>query len=437
MAKIQRDKQTKFRWVMVILALVAIVTNYMDRANLSVALPFMDKELGLSSGEAGLILGAFFWTYAIFQVPAGMLVDKVGARLAFAGAVVWWSVLTMATSLARGTVSLLSLRLLLGVGEAAAFPAATKFVERWFPRNERALATGIYDSGARGGTLIALPVCTALIMAFGWKASFIFCGAIGLIWVLVWLWVGSEYPSENKYVNEAEAKHIVAGQATGSPERARVRWTRLFTSRVVWAMSLGFACQGYVIYFFITWYPTYLVTERGFSLMELGGLGILPGIAGLAGSWVGGWISDRIAASYLGLNFSRKFCIVLGMALSSVIGFAGYASQTWMVLTLLSVAFFGVSVATSSILALPADISPAGGRSVTGTVAGFQNCIGNLAGIVSPAAIGFMKDWSGSFTPGLVSASVIAIIGCLIYIFAVGPIRDDVLEHVIDEGYEQ
>lgn len=229
MAKIQRDKQTKFRWVMVILALVAIVTNYMDRANLSVALPFMDKELGLSSGEAGLILGAFFWTYAIFQVPAGMLVDKVGARLAFAGAVVWWSVLTMATSLARGSVSLLSLRLLLGVGEAAAFPAATKFVERWFPRNERALATGIYDSGARGGTLIALPVCTALIMAFGWKASFIFCGAIGLIWVLVWLWVGSEYPSENKYVNEAEAKHIVAGQATGSPERARVRWTRLFT----------------------------------------------------------------------------------------------------------------------------------------------------------------------------------------------------------------
>lgn len=425
------EKPTKFRWFMVFLAFLAIVTNYMDRANLAVALPYMNTELHLSSGESGLILGAFFWTYAAFQIPAGMLVDRLGAKAVFAAAVVWWSIFTMATGLARGAASLLGLRFLLGVGEAGAFPAATKFVERWFPPTERGLASGIYDCGARGGTLIALPICTAIITAYGWKASFLFTGAVGLVWVVVWLFVASEFPAQSRFVNEAEVKHIGEDAPATKRRAVRIKWGRLFTSRVVWAMSLGFACQGYVIYFFITWYPTYLVKERGFTLLQLGFYGILPGLAGLVGSWLGGWISDRIAASHYGLDFARKTCIVVGMALSSTIGVAGIVTQAWLALLLLSVAFFGVSVATSSILALPADVSARGERSVAGTVAGFQNCVANLAGIASPAVIGFLKDATGSFTPGLVSASIVAIIGCLIYIFALGPIRPDVLEHVV------
>jgi MFS transporter, ACS family, D-galactonate transporter len=424
-------KPTKFRWFMVFLAFLAIVTNYMDRANLSVALPYMNAELHLSAAESGLILGAFFWTYAAFQIPAGMLVDRLGAKAVFAAAVVWWSIFTMATSLARGGASLLGLRFLLGVGEAGAFPAATKFVERWFPPTERGLASGIYDCGARGGTLIALPICTAIITAYGWKASFIATGAIGILWVVVWLIVSSEYPSQNRFVNEAEVNHIAEAAPAANRRAVRIRWSKLFTSRIVWAMSLGFACQGYVIYFFITWYPTYLVKERGFTLLQLGFYGILPGLAGLVGSWFGGWISDRIAASHYGLNFARKVCIVVGMALSAVIGLAGIVTQAWLALLLLSIAFFGVSVATSSILALPADVSERGERSVAGTVAGFQNCIANLAGIASPAVIGLLKDTTGSFTPGLVSASIVAIVGCLIYIFALGPIRPGVLDHVI------
>lgn len=427
----QLGKPTKFRWFMVFLAFLAIVTNYMDRANLAVALPYMNTDLHLSAGESGLILGAFFWTYAAFQIPAGMLVDRLGAKAVFAAAVVWWSVFTMATGLARGAASLLGLRFLLGVGEAGAFPAATKLVERWFPSTERGLASGIYDCGARGGTLIALPICTAIITAYGWKASFLFTGAIGLVWVVVWFLVASEFPSQNRFVNEAEARHIEGGAPAPQKSSVRIKWSKLFTSKVVWAMSLGFACQGYVIYFFITWYPTYLVKARGFTLLQLGFYGILPGLAGLVGSWFGGWISDKLAASHYGLDFARKACIVVGMALSATIGLAGIVTQAWVALLLLSIAFFGVSVATSSILALPADMSSRGERSVAGTVAGFQNCVANLAGIASPAAIGFLKDATGSFTPGLVSASIVAIVGCLIYIFALGPIRPDVLEHVI------
>ncbi|GAB5097812.1 MFS transporter [Caballeronia sp. HLA56] len=219
-----------------------------------------------------------------------MLVDRLGAKAGFAAAVVWWSVFTMATGLARGGASLLGLRVLLGVGEAGAFPAATKFVERWFPPTERGLASGIYDCGARGGTLIALPVCTAIITAYGWKASFLVTGVVGLVWVAVWLLVASEFPSQSRFVNEAEVKHVEQDVPAVKKPAVRIKWRKLFTSRVVSATSLGFACQGYVIYFFITWYPTYLVKERGFSLLQLGIYGILPGLAGLMGSWLGGWI---------------------------------------------------------------------------------------------------------------------------------------------------
>jgi MFS transporter, ACS family, D-galactonate transporter len=432
MSDVHSGKATKMRWFIVVLAFFAILTNYMDRANLAIALPYMNGELHLTSGESGLILGAFFWTYALFQVPAGILVDRLGSRVVFAGAVVWWSLFTMATTIARGTFSLLGIRLLLGVGEAGAFPAATKLVERWFPATERGLASGIYDCGARGGTLIAIPLCSAVIHTWGWRASFIVTGAIGLVWVIVWLFVATEYPAQNKRTNQAEVRLIGNVDASGPRgEQAKINWLNLLGSRMVWAMAIGFACQGYVIYFFITWYPTYLVKERGFSLLQLGVFGILPGLAGLVGSWFGGWLSDRIARSSFGLNAGRKFCIVLGMAMSAVIGFAGMASQDWLALILLSVSFFGVSVATSSILALPADISPKGNASVAGTVAGFQNCIGNLAGIASPAVIGYLRDVTGSFTSGLVSASAVAIVGCFIYIFLVGTIKEGALDSVV------
>lgn len=433
MEKTIEQKPTRFRWLVVTMVFFAMVINYVDRANLSVALPYMESELHLSATASGLILGAFFWTYSICQIPAGILVDKLGARMMLAVAVVWWSIFTMVTGLARGGAGLLGFRLLLGVGEAAAFPAAVKSVERWFPQSERGMATGIYSSGARGGSLIALPVCTAIIMALGWKMSFVITGVVGIIWAVAWLIIAREYPSQSRHVNAAELEHIGVTHSVEKKPSVRISWSRLLRSRVIWAMSLGFAAQGYVIYFFITWYPTYLVAERGFSLLKLGFFGIIPGLAGFCGSWLGGYLTDKIAKSRYGLNFARKFCIVVGMALSATIGLAGIVPQAWFALLLLSVAFFGVSVATTNILALPADVSPSGDRSIAGTVSGFQNAISNLAGIASPAMIGYLKDTTGSFAPGLVSASVVAIVGCLIYMFALGPIRSDALEHLIEE----
>lgn len=430
------EKPTRYRWFLVTLAFFAIITNYMDRANLSIALPYMKDDLNLSSSEAGFILGAFFWTYALCQIPAGMLVDRFGAKVVLGVAVIWWSAFTMATSLVRTGAGLLGLRLMLGVGEAGAFPAATKFVERWFPRTERGMATGIYDSGARGGTLIALPICTAIIGAWGWQASFIITGLIGIVWAIVWKFTASEYPSQSRHVNQAEVRHIQGEAKDERISTVTIRWKTLLKTRQIWAMALGLACQSYVIYFFITWYPTYLVNERGFSLLQLGFFGVLPGIAGLIGSFVGGWASDKIANSGYGISVGRKVCIVVGMVLSASIGLAGLATQAWLALALLSLAFFGVSAATSSMLAIPADVSPSGSRSIVGTLAGFQNSIANFAGIASPVVIGYLKDQTGSFAPGLLSASAVALIGCLIYVFLLGPIKQNMFDHAIEERTE-
>jgi MFS family permease len=174
---------------MVILAFLATSINYIDRANLGVAVPFMEKELHIGEASMGLILGAFFWTYAVFQLPAGYYVDRLGARLMYSVAVVWWSIFTAATALARGFASLFAFRLLLGIGEAGAYPSNAKVVSEWFPRQERAFATSIFDSGARVGTALSLPIVTAVIAAFGWRTSFVVTGVLGLIWVVFWIWL--------------------------------------------------------------------------------------------------------------------------------------------------------------------------------------------------------------------------------------------------------
>lgn len=159
----------RLRWLMVTLAFLAITINYIDRANLSVALPYMKQDLHLTTEQSGWILGAFFWIYSLFQLPIGRLVDRFGARSIFALAVAWWSLFTALTPLMRGFAGLFGVRLALGIGEAGAFPAATRTVQEWFPDHERGTASGIYDSGVRGGTLLSIPLVTALIAWVGWK----------------------------------------------------------------------------------------------------------------------------------------------------------------------------------------------------------------------------------------------------------------------------
>src|SRR3954447_11607427 len=237
----------------------------------------MSKELGFGPGVQGLVLAAFFASYAICQLPVGHLVDRLGARIVFGVAGLWWSLFTAATALVHSVGSLLGFRFALGVGEAGGYPSSAKAVSQWFPVRERAFATSIYDSGARAGTALALPIVTALIAWLGWRASFVVTGVIGLVWVVAWV-AFFRRPREHPRVSAEELEYIEAGGARAdereAEEEARtgdaVRWRDLFRYRTVLGMCLGFFCLNYVIYFFITWFPSYLIDARHFDLLQLG-----------------------------------------------------------------------------------------------------------------------------------------------------------------------
>src|SRR3954471_12315272 len=223
----RHQPRTKVRWVIVGLCFAGLTVNYVDRANLSVALPKMSDELGFGPGVEGFVLGAFFASYALFQLPVGHLVDRFGARIVFAVAGFWWSLFTAATALAGSVASLLGFRFALGVGEAGGYPASAKAVSEWFPVRERAFATSIYDSGARAGTALALPVVTALIAWLGWRASFAITGVLGLIWVVAW-WLFYRSPRDHAMANEAEVAYIEQGGSRAvqdvQPEGEGLRW---------------------------------------------------------------------------------------------------------------------------------------------------------------------------------------------------------------------
>lgn len=408
------------------MAFLGTAINYVDRANLGVALPFLQKDLGLDSAAMGAILGAFFWTYATFQLPSGWFVDRVGPRIAYAAAVIWWSVFTAAGSIARGFASLFACRLLLGAGEAPTYPCNTKVVSEWFPRSERAFATSIFDSGARVGTALSLPIVTGLISTFGWRASFAVTGTLGLVWSVAWLRI-YRHPREHRRVSDAELRHIEAesepaeGQAKVG-DVAPVRWRDLFRYRTVWGMMLGFFCLSFVIYFFITWFPTYLVKARGFTLLKLGFLGTIPALVAIPSGYLGGWVSDHLVRRGYRLTWARKIPIVGGMLTSSSIALAVVVPGAGWALALLSLSYASLTFAAASIWSLPADVAPT--RRHVASLSGIQNFASNLAGICISSFVGLMLgrtgDKSGGFVTPLLVAGGFSLLGAVSYLFIVG-----------------
>jgi MFS transporter, ACS family, D-galactonate transporter len=415
----------KSRWLVIFFCFLAIAVNYIDRANLAVAAPHIMKDLSIGPAAMGLLLSGFFWTYAVMQLPYGWFVDKAGARIALPFAVGWWSVFTAATAVAGSFAAMFGCRLMLGAGEAGAYPSCAKLVSQWFSREERALATSIFDSGSRVGSAVSLPLVAAIMAAWGWKASFVITGALGLVWIVGWIVM----------YREPEAR--AALDQPRSPERApaTIRWSGLFRYRTVWGMMLGFFCLNFVIYFFITWFPSYLVEARGFSLKSLGTLGVLPAIASIPGGWIGGWLSDTLVRRGWSLTAARKTCIVGGMLLSSVITLTGIVQDIYVMLALFAIAYGSLAAAAASIWSLPADVAPTRGH--VASLAGIQNFASNLAGIALTTFTGVMLQLTrGSFTIPLVVAGGFCVLGAVSYLVIVGrvePLQVDAA-HAIDES---
>jgi len=404
-----------------LLMLFAIVINYLDRTVMSAAAPAIIADLHITTAEMGFIMSAFFWSYAAFQIPAGWLADRVGQRICLGISVLWWSLATLGTALARTPAGFLAARIFMGTGEAGAYPCNAGITAKWFPDHERGKMTAIFDSGSRFGTAFAMPLVVWIISTYSWHVAFIICGSLGVLWALIWFWYYND-PDKQRFVNEAELKYIREGQARPhtSDKTQPMKWYQLLRYRNVIAMCLGFFTLNYSIYFFVTWFPTYLVQERHLSFAEMGWVAMLPPLTGVLAEWFGGWLLDYTYKRTKSLDIARKINLVGGMALATTIAFAGLSDSNTVLMALLCVSYAGLAFAGSAIWTLPGDVAP---RNMTSVLGGMQNCISNCGGILGPIVTGFIISTTGSFLPALGVSGALCLVGAMIYLFMLKDIK--------------
>jgi MFS family permease len=411
----------KIRWLMIAMCFLANAISYIDRANLAIAAPSIRADLGLDATQMGLVLSAFFWTYAVMQLPAGWFIDKVGVRISLALAVAWWSVFTMLTGLAQNVAQFFGARLMLGVGEAGCIPACTKVAFNWFPRTERGLACSLFNSGSVVGSALSLPLVTLLIAMVGWRGSFVVTGVIGFAWLAAW-WFIYRDPEQYRAIAPQAVDALLAQRTAPAANIVKVSWLDLFRYRSIWGLMIGLFCLNFAIYFFITWFPSYLMQARGFSLAALGTLGMVPALMAIPGNWLGGYTSDRLIRSGWSPTRARKTCLVGGMLMASSIGLAAAVESTGACLALFALAYASLSFTGANVWTVASEIAPTPGH--VASIAGIQNFAGNLAGITITTFTGLMLTLTkGSFLVPLGMAGALCVVGALSYLFLVGKVE--------------
>lgn len=415
-------RPTRVRFLILALLTLGTMINYLDRTVISVAAPSMTKELGLNAAVMGLVFSAFSWTYAAAQIPGGIFLDRVGARLTYFLSVTVWSAFTVLQGFATGLASLLTFRLGLGIAEAPCFPANSRILSTWFPQAERARATGVYSVGQYFGLAFLSPVLFAITAAFGWRALFIIVGGLGILFGLVWL-AGYREPDKSKLVNQAELDHIEAGGGLGhTAAKLAFRWDHirfLFSQRQIVGASIGQFASNSTLVFFLTWFPTYLATERGMPWLKVGFYAVLPFIAASIGVVLGGTVSDVLLRRTGNASLARKGPIVAGLLLASSIVAANFLDDNRLVIAVLSVAFFGQGMCNLG-WTLITDVAP---KRLIGLTGGVFNLCANLAGIVTPLVVGFIVAATGSFFYALGFVALVALLGVFSYIFILGPVQ--------------
>jgi MFS transporter, ACS family, D-galactonate transporter len=415
--------QVRFRVAAMLFVTVAI--NYLDRSNLSVASIELAKDLKLDPVHLGIIFSAFGWTYALFQIPGGWLVDRVGARPMYAAVCGLWSLATMAQGFAHTFLILLGLRLLLGLFEAPSFPICNKLATSWFPENERAAAIGFYTAGQYAGLAFLTFVLVRAQARLGWHYVFFITGAIGLAWSAFW-YAFYRDPRLSSRLSAGERDHIQAGGGwvDGNPDASRSFVVRpgdlrhVLTKRKLWGIYIGQFALNAVPWFFITWFPTYLVTYRHFDFIGKGYASSLPFAAAVCGVIAGGLLSDFLARRGVSASVARKGPVIAGMLLSTCVIGANYVDDPGWVIFFLAVAFFGNGFASITWV-LVSLMAP---RRVLGLTGGVFNFCGNLGGTITPFVIGVIVKYGG-FDAALAFISAMALGGALSYLFLVGKVE--------------
>jgi ACS family D-galactonate transporter-like MFS transporter len=407
---------------MLALLFVATTINYVDRSNLSIVAPFLSKELGLDPVQMGMLFSAFAWSYAIANLPGGYLIDRFGSRLVYGIAQLAWSAATLGLGLASAFASLFGLRFAVGLAEAPAFPVNNRVVSTWFPQRERGRATSTYASGQYVGSALLSPLLFWMAVNTGWRSVFLVTGVAGVLSAIVWLAVYRE-PRESTRANAEELALITEGGAlTEMAPRERVtraQIERLLRERQVWALGLGKFAVMSSLYFLLTWFPTYLVQQRGLTSLKAGAATSLPYVAATIGVMLGGAWSDWLLRRGVGISAARKIPIVTGFLGASSIVLVNYVSGTALALAMLTFAFFAQGVSSNS-WSIIAEVAP---RSMMGTTGGIINFTGHIAGIVTPILIGYILRATGSFELVLAYVSLAGLVGALSYTVVIGRIH--------------
>lgn len=397
-ATVLTEAKTSVRWKIFLMMLFLIAINYIDRASLSVAMPLIAKEFDLSPAMQGLILSSFFWTYALMQVPGGMLADKYKPRIVIATATVFWGIAQAVAAFTTNATSLLLTRLGLGAAEAPIYPAGGKLNAIWMTQNERGRGATLLDGGAPLGAALGAIIITWLIATLGsWRLAFIVAG-VGtvLAGVVAWYYVRNS-PREHRGVNELEARYIEEAQANehrAEPANLSGRSLDFFKYRSVWCMAIGWMCFNTVFYGLLTWMPNYLNKVHGFDIKQMGGASFIIFFSGFVGELIGGWIADKWkeAGGRPNVVMRTLFGIAAVVATASIFSVA-YVSDPIVVVVLLSSTLFflrwcGLFWCVPSML---------GTRNKIGFLGGVMNLGGNIGGITVPIIVGMIVQFTGSY----------------------------------------
>jgi MFS transporter, ACS family, hexuronate transporter len=399
------------RWAVVGLLFLGGMINYLDRAALSVAAPFLTKELSLSPSELGIVFSVFFFGYAAFCFIGGYASDRFGARNVFALASIVWSVFCGLTATVFSFTSLLVVRVIFGMGEGPYGSAANKLVSNWFPRRQQATAVGWANAGTPLGGALAGPLVGFIALTWGWRVSFVIIAAIGLCWSVVWILAVTERPEQNRHVSAAELSEIAADQEpsrTGPP----IPLGSLLTRPAVLATAFAFFGYAYILYFFLSWFPTYLTNARHLSLQSMSFVSTIPWLLGFVGLAAGGSVSDAIFRITGNAVRARKLVLVGALLIAAIcVALAGSVDTVQAAVALMAVSVFFMYLTGNTYWAIILDTVD---KDRVGGVGGFVHLIANTAGIVAPSVTGFMvQATGGSYAGAFGLAGAIAVLGAL------------------------
>ena len=421
--KLAGAQRSHIRWYVLLLISLMYMITYMDRSNISIAAPAIAREFGFNKTEVALFFSAFAWAYAAGQVPGGWLADFFGPKRVLLVIVPFWSLMTATTAWASGATSLFVVRFAFGLGEAGAFPTASRAMQLWFPKSERGFVQGMTHCFSRLAIAITPLVAVVIMNAWGWRWIFYIFALLGIIWSLVFFSFYRNRPEDEPRVNAAELAYIRGTLPNGeiSPVATQVRsdvpWRAIFTSPNMWFIAAAYGCFFYGAYFYVSWFPTYLLEYRHLSLSSVGYLASLPLISAMLGDLAGGLLTDYVLRKTGNLRLARRVVAAPGLLLAALLLLpAGTTDSAITAVLCLTASNFFLELVLGPAWAVPMDV---GGTS-SGTVTAVMNMVGAIGASISPLVFGLLVERGSWVAPFYVTAGVLTV-GSLIWIFLIDP----------------